>query len=186
MMYLSKGMAVRPGAGRPFCVSRCGKSYALGPVAAELWRRGNGAPAPVPEAAGAFVQKMAEAGLAVMTGETGPLASFRLLAGCILSPAGGKWALPLLGSRERRIWAWLTQSGLRLTSSELIRLEEQNIQPEPSLLGELNRQELTEKIYSGATIFDGVLEAEMERSLARDATVASILRLLRARRLLLI
>lgn len=185
MMYLSKGIAVEPVAGRPFCVSRCGKIYALGPVAAELWKRGNTSPALVPEAKETLVQRMVKEGLAVTTGETGSLASFRLLAGCVLSPATSKWTLPLLG-RERRIWTWLTQSGLRLTSTELIRLEEQNLQPEPSLLGEVNRQELTEKIYSSTTIFDGILESEMECSPARDTTVASILKLLRARRLLLI
>lgn len=185
MMYLSKGMISKPGTGHAFCVSSRGKSYALGPMAEGLWKRGRAAPAPASKEEERLVRKMAEAGLAVTTEEAGSLASFRLLSGCVLSPAGGKRALPLLG-RERRIWTWLTQAGLRLTSSELIRLEEQDILPSPELLGEANRQDLTEQIYSSTTIFDGILETEMERSPARDTTVSSILRLVRARRLLLI
>ena len=185
MMYLSKGIVTEPGAGHSFCVSRWGKSYALGLVAAELWKRASTAPAPATGREKALVQKMAEAGLAVTAEETGSLAAFRLLAGCVLSPSASKRAFPLLG-RERRVWTWLTRAGLRLTPSELIRLEEQNILPVPELLGEANRQELTEKIYSNTTIFDGVLEAEMEHSPARDMTVASILKLVRTRRLLLI
>ena len=159
--------------------------FRSGPVAAGLWKRGSKAPALAPEAEEALVRKMAEAGLAVTTEETGKLAAFRLLTGCVLSPSASKWAFPLLG-RERRVWVWLTRAGLRLTSSELVRLEEQNLLPVPDLLGEANRQELTEKIYSNTTIFDGVLDVEMEHSPARDATVAYILKLIQAQRLLLI
>lgn len=120
----------------------------------------------------------------VTTEESGDLASFRLLTNCVLCPSG-KRPFPLLG-RERRLWTWLTQAGLRLTSSELIRLEERNIPPVLSLLGAKGRQALTEEIYSGTNIFDGILETEMEHSPARDATVSAILKLVRTRHLLLI
>ena len=79
-----------------------------------------------------------------------------------------------------------SQAGLRLTASELIRLEEQGTEPVPALLGEDGRQNLTERIYDQDTIFDGVLESKMEGSPARDALLASLLRLLRAGSLFLV
>lgn len=59
---------------------------------------------------------------------------------------------------DHRIWTWLTKAGLRLTTSELIRLEEQQTLPEPELLGEAGRQELTNLIYSADTICDRLLD----------------------------
>lgn len=114
------------------------------------------------------------------------LAAYRLLAGCIICPNDGKWSDRFLPEPIRRIWTWLSEAGLRLTASELIRLEERQVRPTPSLLGEDGRQRLTEMIYFAETIPDGILETLMEHSPARDTTVAALLKLLRSRRLLLI
>ena len=81
---------------------------------------------------------------------------------------------------DGRIWRWIQHAGLRLTASELIRLEEQGTDPTPNLLGEEGRQLLTEKLYSARTIREGALEQEMEHSPARDGLVAVLLRLLHA------
>lgn len=87
---------------------------------------------------------------------------------------------------DYRIWTWLTKAGLRLTTSELIRLEEQQTLPEPELLGEEGRQELTNLIYSADTICDRLLDTLMENSSARDRTVATLLRLLQKHCLILV
>ena len=83
---------------------------------------------------------------------------------------------------DHRIWTCLTKAGLRLTTSELIRLEEQQTLPEPELLGEEGRQELTNLIYSADTICD----RQLENSSARDRTVATLLRLLQKHCLILV
>lgn len=184
MIYLSRGMAVKPETEEPFRISRWGKIYALGPNMAGLWQKGTTAPAKASHREEASVRKLEEMGLVVTTEEAGNLASFRLLLDCVLCPSGKH--PPLLFGRDRRVWTWLTQAGLRLTVSELIRLEEQNVAPAPELLGTHGRQALTEEIYCNTNIFDGILETEMEHSPARDVTVGSILRLVRSRRLLLI
>lgn len=184
MTYLSKGMVVPSGPQTAFRVCRWGKIHALGPEAAELWQRGCTGPAKVFDAESVAVQRLEAAGLLCVTEETGGLASFRLLNDCVLCPSGK--TPRFLWGREPRIWTWLTQSGLRLTSSELICLEERRITPVPELLGESGRQALTEEIYTNVNIFDGILETEMEHSPARDATTATILKLVRKRRLLLI
>ena len=184
MMYLSRGMAVKPDSSDCFRVCRWGKIHALGPRTAGLWRRGTSGPANVSSEDEAAVRRLEAMGLVVTTEETGNLTSFRLLLDCVLCPSGKRPFL-LLG-RDRRIWVWLTQAGLRLTACELIRLEEQGIVPVPELLGANGRQALTEEIYCSSNIFDGILETEMEHSPARDMTAASILRLVRSHHLLLI
>lgn len=184
MTYLSKGIAIPPGPQAVFRVCRWGKIHALGPEAAELWRRGCTGPVEASDAELAAVRRLADAGLLCVTEETGSLAAFRLLNDCVLCPSGK--SPRFLWGRERRVWTWLTRAGLRLTSSELIRLEERKIVPVPELLGENGRQALTEEIYTSTDIFDGILETEMEHSPARDATTAAIMRLVRKRRLLLI
>lgn len=80
----------------------------------------------------------------------------------------------------------MTKAGIRLTTSELIRLEEQEAYPAQHLLGESGRQELTNLIYSADTICDCLLDTLMEQSPARDGTVASLLRLLQKRCLILV
>lgn len=92
----------------------------------------------------------------------------------------------LIAQPDRRIWTWLTKAGLHLTISELIRLEEQKVQPEAALLGEAGRQDLTNLIYSADTICDRLLDSLMEDSPARDSTVSALLRLLQKRCLVLV
>ena len=112
--------------------------------------------------------------------------NIQMLNGCILCPSYRRqFRLPIYGC-ARRIWKWVRESGLKLTTSELIRLEELGTQPSPELLGDAGRQALTETIYNHTNILDGALEMEMERSPARDVTVTAILKLLRTHRLLLI
>lgn len=185
MMYLSKGAPVRQSHDGIFRVSRCGTIYELGPKLAAIWQKGRTQPVQARPGQERALLRLAQAGLAAVSEEDGSLALFRLVIDCILCPSRRRHIrLPVWG-RERRIWKWITQAGLRLTASELIRLEEQGTEPVPALLGEVGRQELTEIIYLNTTIFDGILETEMERSEARDATVNAILKLLRTRRLVL-
>lgn len=181
MMYLSKGA---PACGGTFRVSQCGKVYELGPEMAGLWRRGRLKPMPVMPDQARAVKRLADAGLAAVSDEEGNLGAFQLLKSCILCPSYQQRIRLPLQSRERRIWKWVREAGLRLTASELIRLEEQGVEPVPELLGESGRQALTERIYLSTNIFDGILDSEMEHSPAREATVSAVLKLLRTHRLL--
>lgn len=186
MMYLSKGAALPPQRGGVRHVSRCGKVYALGPELTSLWYRARIMPKAVPTGHERAVQRLAEEGLVSVTDEEGDLGAFRLIIDCVLCPSHKFYPrLPLRG-RDRRLWSWITRAGLRLTAGELIRLEELEAVPAPELLGEDGRRSLTETIYTSGNIFDGILETQMEHSHARDATVASILKLVSTRRLLLI
>lgn len=184
-MYLSKGAPAYCAQSGMLRVSRCGTVYELGPRLANIWLRGRTQPVQVMPGQEQAIKRLAEAGLVAVSEEQGSLAAFRLVIGCVLCPSyHHRLRVPLRG-RERRIWKWISQAGLRLTASELIRLEEQGVRPVPELLGEDGRQELTEAIYLNTSIFDGILEGEMEHSPARDETVDAILKLVRTQRLLL-
>ena len=186
MMYLSKGILTRSDQTGLDYISRCGCVHALGPELAGLWKKARFMPQQIPDEKERAIRRLEASGLVVTTGETGPLAAYRLLTGCIICPNSRKWSDRFLPESVRRVWTWLSKAGLRLTASELIRLEERQVEPTPSLLGEDGRQRLTEMIYFAETIPDGILETLMEHSPARDATVAVLLKLLHSRRLLLI
>ena len=185
-MYLSKGLLTRSERTGLDYVSRCGCAYALGPELAGLWKKARLTPQQVPVDKERAIKRLEASGLVVTTEETGALAVYRLLTGCVICPNGRRWTDLILSKPVRRIWTWLNEAGLRLTASELIRLEERQVKPTPALLGEDGRQNLTEMIYFADTIPDGILETMMEHSVARDATVDALLQLLRTRRLLLI
>lgn len=186
MMYLSKGELTRSRRTGLDYVSHCGCVYALGPELAGLWKKARLRPQPVPEGKEQAVRRMEGSGLVITTEETGTLAAYRLLTGCVICPNSRKWTDCFLSKPVRRVWKWITEAGLRLTASELIRLEEQRVQPTSALLGEDGRQRLTEMIYFAETIPDGILETLMEHSPARDTVIGALLELLHTWRLLLI
>ena len=179
MMYLSKGLPV-PEKDGTVRVSHCGRIFALGPEMAALWESARWAPQLVPRQKARFIERLEQSGLAVTTQEEGGLALYRLFSGSIICPQDEGDGQASVAEGDGRIWQWIQYAGLRLTASELVRLEEQGTEPTPDLLGEEGRQDLTEKLYSPRTIQEGVLEREMEYSPARDGLVAALLRLLRA------
>lgn len=70
--------------------------------------------------------------------------------------------------------------------AELTFLLEKRIAPSENWLGEENRQALTEAIYTQETIFDNVLEAQMEHAQSRDVAVGAVLSLLKKKRIILL
>ena len=91
-----------------------------------------------------------------------------------------------LNALESQTLQWLRQAGLRLTMAELVFLREHGIAPSAELLGEENRQALTEAIYTQENIFDNVLEAQMEHASCREEMVRAVLGLLKKKRIVLL
>lgn len=179
MMYLSKGLPI-PEEDGTVRVSHCGRIFVLGPEMAALWESAKLAPQPVPPQKVRFIERLEQSGLAVTTQEEGRLALYRLFSGSIICPQTEMDGQALKADGAGRVWRWIQSAGLRLTTSELICLEEQGTEPTPDLLGEEGRQKLTEKLYSPGTIQEGTLEFEMEHSPVRDDLIALLLRLLHA------
>lgn len=92
-------------------------------------------PQPVPPQKARFVERLEQSGLAVTTQEEGGLALYRLLSGSIICPQAESEGQFSEAGGDGRIWRWIQYAGLRLTASELIRLEEQGTDPTPNLLG---------------------------------------------------
>lgn len=77
---------------------------------------------------------------------------YRALTQCVLTPAKPQGVRAILSARQKELLLWLTEAGLRLTTAELVFLTEHHVAPQINLLGDRNRQNLTETIYTQETI----------------------------------
>ena len=179
MMYLSKGLLLRKDK-NALIVSHCGAEYELTGERAAIWEGGRQEPREITPVQEQIIKELAEKnGLAETSPDTGNEAVFRILVNCVICPIV-KPAFPALWSQpERRLYNWITKAGLRLTIAELIYLNENKIEPARGLLGEKNRQALTETIYNANSIADGILESRMELSPELDSTISAVMGLLR-------
>ena len=186
MTYLSKGLLLRR-SGEILSISHCGSEYELAGERATAWEKGRcGCNETLGEIQYEAMYELVKQGLAETRQETGDGVFFRLLINCVICPVEGGTAEILWNPNERFLWQWINGAGLRLTIAELVFLVEKGLKPTANLLGEPNRQTLTEVIYTTETILDGILESRMEKSPARDSTVEAVLSLLRKNRIFLI
>lgn len=186
VIYLSKGLPVRYSDGT-LTISHRGAEFALTGERAEVWERGRcGFHSDLYGSQFTALREIAGQGLAETSEDTANESFFRLMTNCVICPMR-EWNLSILWEPlERTVWQWISKAGLRLTIAELVFLIEKKIKPTPGLLGEANRQALTEAIYTKETIFDGILESRMEQSPARDITVKAVLGLARKKKVILI
>lgn len=188
MKYISKGYVIEGSTEHILKIRRGNDEFQLTGTRAGLWINGRYGVADA-DGANALVVKellhLKRIGLVEPVGNE-PEGVFRALTQCILMPAReGKLRTPL-NPLEHQTLLWLRGAGLRLTIAELVFLREHDIKPEPGLLGEENRQALTETIYTQDTIFDNVLEAQMEHASCRDEMVRAALGLLKKKRIVLL
>ena len=187
MIYLSKGIIPWKTNDTRISVSHCGALHKLTGVQSALWLAGQYKLGRTQNAEqDASVKILSELGIIEYSDDSDNTAVFRLLTNCAICPVRIKKPFAVLDHTERRIWRWITQSGLHLTMAELTMLSERDVKPVPALLGEANRQALTEEIYNADTIFDGILETLMEKSSARDNMIRAVLGLLRKKQIYLI
>lgn len=189
MKYISKGMVIKASTEELLFVTRHGTDFQLTDLQAELWLNGrygfaeNGGNILEEKA----LQQLKRQGLVELVELDDPAAEYRALTQCVLVPAQQlQGHRVLLSTREKELLRWLTDARLHLTTAELVFLAEHRVKPTADLLGERNRQRLTERIYTQETIFDNILEAQMEHAAARDEVVDALLRLLEKRRILLL
>lgn len=188
MKYISKGMVIKASTEELLFVTRCGADFQLTGLQAELWLNGRYGFAEsgsniLEEKA---LQQLNRQGLVELVEADDPAAEYRALTQCVLLPARPQGHRMLLSAREKELLHWLIDAGLHLTIAELVFLVEHHVKPTADLLGERNRQRLTERIYTQETIFDNILETQMEHAAARDEVVGALLRLLEKRRILLL
>ena len=187
MIYLSKGIIPWKPNDDGISVSHCGVLHKLSGGQAKLWIAGQHSPVNTQNTEQEVsIRILSELGIVECCDSSDNAAVFRLLTNCSLCPVRVNKPFAMLNRIERRIWRWITQAGLHLTMAELTMLSERGVKPSSKLLGEENRQALTEEIYNANTIFDGILETMMEKSPARDKAERAILGLLCKKQIYLI
>lgn len=186
MKYISLGAVMEPSTEHIVKVSHCGIDYTLTQELASLWLDGRfgfaEAENPIEMRA---LNQLYRMGL-VVTADESDAREYRALTHCRAVPVKRKNPYAGLAGDEKTIMIWLREADLLLTMAELVFLMDRQVQPELSLLGQENKQALVERIYTSETIFDNVLENQMEHVPSRDRTVRAVLSLLKKKHIVLL
>ena len=178
MLYISKGVLSHQ-AGNTLSVSYCGAQYALTEDQVFVWEKGRcGYQGELSTKQLAALNEIRRFGIIEMGSDTKQASMFRLLVNCVICSVKHKSIFPLWHNTEQLLLRWIRGAGLRLTIAELVFLIENKINPSKNLLGESNRQAITEIIYNAETIADGALDSLIEKSPACEITVQAVLELL--------
>lgn len=183
MLYISKGIIVKQRRDT-VTVNHCGRLFELRGNMAKDWLAGHIEPRYLGKAR---LNDLVQMGLA----ETQPGVDFipelyRMLLCTVIAPK--KQGMPYFGlhENEKRLLRWIRNAGLRLTTAELVRINDLCLEPEDEYLGGENRQRLVEALYHADNIFDDALETAMEHSAAMPDTLGAILGLLKKQKIVLI
>ncbi len=189
MIYISKGVVQKNSTEQNIHILRCGQSFQLTGVEAQVWLDGRFGFASADTDAYArirAIEHLSRMGLVEYEQEDSPVARYRILTRCICCAAvTPKISLPVK-HEEKDVLDWLRKAGLRLSMAELVYLREHQVKPVPELLYAENRQALTETIYLKTNIGDNLLEHQMERARCRDDVTRILLSLLRKKKILVL
>ena len=186
MKYISVGYVHKKGYEFSMEIAHAGFVFPITGVLADLWLRGStvfsSAETPLERQGLNQLERM---GLVVRT-DGSPAEEYRALTCCTLVPVEVKRPYWFLTRMEATVLRWLRESGLHLSMAELNYLIDRKVPLEPGLLGMENAQALVQRIYTTDTIFDNILESQMESAQAREYVVRAVLRLLRKKRIVLL
>lgn len=186
MKYISIGTVNKPSTEHIVYVSHYGYDYTLTGDLASVWLDGRFG---FDETSDAFRDKalhqLEHMGLVVLT-ENVPEGEYRALTRVKLVPVKARRPYHGLPDAEKNALIWISESGLILSMAELVYLMEHEIRPEMQYMGRENVQRLVERIYTKDTIFDNILENQMEHAASRDAAVRIVLKLLKKKRIVLL
>lgn len=186
MKYISIGAVMAEGTEYRLTVCRGMNKFTLTGEQASVWLNGRlgfaDTKKPTEDQA---LEYLIRIGLAIKSSDYA-IAEYRTLTQCTIVPADRKYPFLGLSGVEKTILQWLREAGLVLSMAELVYLIDRKVPVQSEYLGSDNAQRLVERIYTRDTIFDNILENQMERAAARDETVQAILRLLRKKRIVLL
>lgn len=186
MKYISIGAVMTEGTEHNLVVCRGSNKFTLTGDLAAAWLGGRlGFAEANKSTEEQAVRQLIRMGLAVISRDYS-MAEYRTLTQCTIVPAERKYPYFGVYGMERTVLQWLREAGLVLSMAELVYLIDRNVPLEPKYLGSDNTQALVERIYTKDTIFDNILENQMERAAKREQTVAAVLALLRKKRIVLL
>ena len=186
MKYISIGAVAFGSTEYILKVAHGGYSFQLDGVLAKLWLNGRTQFSLVEEPIDIKgLTQLRKMGLAVQAVEC-DAGEYRALTHCTIVPAECKFPFLFLSGIEKQVLTWLRGAGLVLSMAELTYLVEKDVDSEEKLLGSGNAQALVERIYNKETIYDNILENQMEHAKSRDKVTRAILTLLKKKRILLL
>lgn len=186
MKYISIGAVSSGSTEYILKVAHGGYSFQLDGVLAKLWLNGRSQFCSVRDPVDIKgLTQLLKMGLAVQAEEC-DAGEYRALAKCTIVPAECKFPFLFLSGVEKRVLTWLRGAGLVLSMAELTYLVEKNVDCEDKLLGSDNVQVLVEQIYNKETIYDNILENQMEHARSREVVVTAIKKLLSKNRIVLL
>lgn len=186
MKYISIGTVMTEGTEHILNASHGGYTFCLTGQLAALWLNGRyGFSQTKGQSEDKVLKQLIKMGLAIAS-DGSSAEEYRVLTQCTLVPADHRHPFWGLSTLERTVLRWLREAGLVLSMAELTYLVDRRIALQSCLLGSDNTQALVETIYIQDTIFDHILENQMEHSEAREKTVKAALTLLKKKRIVLL
>lgn len=187
MLYLSKGVLCKNSTTNEVRVARGNTIITLTGVEADVWLSGrfNMISTDDKDKCDA-IRSLYNMGLAEYEDITDENAQYHILTRCICCPAKTSLIKKPLSKCEKIVMIWLDNAGLRLSTAELMYLVENEVKPTADLFYKENAQTLVETIYTKDTIFDNILENQMEYAKCRNEVVCSLLLLLSKKRIVML
>lgn len=186
MLFISKGIPEKNGISAELRIVIGGQVCTVFGLEEDLWLRGRlGFAETASRDEEAAIQNLLRNGLAEYTFRKDPATRYTILSRCMIIPSepGKRNAL---AKEEKILLNWIRDAGFRLSLAELVYLFENRVRPTARLLGEDNRQALTERLYPDGGIEANILEAKMASSKARDTVVDAVIGLLQKKRVVLL
>lgn len=186
MKYISIGAVLNEGTEHILDVTHGGDKFRLTGEKARLWLNGRLGFAEVFSPLHLnLLDQLSKMGLVIKC-DGSSAEEFRALTKCTIVPAEREYPYWFLRPLEKTVLQWLRNAGLVLSMAELVYLIDRNVPMEEKYIGSDNAQVLVERIYTKDTVFNNILENQMERSPAKDRTVKAVLELLRRKRIVLL
>ena len=187
MIYLSKGVLCKSNGLENLHITRGNETVNITDIDAKMWLDGRFEFCHTHSAEEEnSVLHLASLGLMEYEQEDTPVNRYRILTRGVCCIAKSKGIPQFICRAERNVMRWIQYAGIRLSTAELVYLVENKVAPTDELLYESNRQTLVERIYTTDTIYDNILENQMERAACRDEVVTIIMNLICKRKILVL
>ena len=186
MKYISIGAILNEGTEHILDVAHGGAQFRLTGEKARLWLNGRlGFAEAFNPMHLTMVEQLFKMGLVIKC-DGSRAEEYRALTKCTIVPAEREHPYWFLRPHEKTILQWLRNAGLVLSMAELVYLVDRNVPMDEKLIGSVNAQALVERIYTRDTVYNNILENQMERADAKDHVVKAVLELLRKKRIVLL
>ncbi len=186
MKYISIGAVLNEGTEHILDVTHGGAQFRLTGEKARLWLNGRLGFAEVFNPMHLnLLDQLFKMGLVIKC-DGSRAEEYRALCKCTLVPAEQNHPYWFLRPDEKAVLQWIRSAGLVLSMAELVYLLDRNVPLDEKLLGSNHAQALVERIYTRDTVYNNILENQMERAASRNRVEKAVLGLLRKKRIVLL